>query len=547
MAETFDYIIVGAGSAGCILANRLTEDGKSKVCLLEAGPPDWNPYLHIPAGFIKTLTDPKVNWLYEAEPSYWTAGRSIGVPRGKTLGGSSSINGHIYNRGQRMDFDGWAQRGNKGWGYADVLPYFKRCEQKIGNGDDFFRGREGNLSVTDLDYQHPLCEAFMRGAEEVGIPRNSDYNGMDQAGVSYVQRTVRSRRRVSTARAFLKPARGRPNLVVKTRAHATRLILKDKRAVGVEFTKGGRGGALTEVRATREVIVSGGAINSPQLLQLSGIGPGDLLHELGIPVIHELRGVGENLRDHYAPRFAVKVKGIETLNERAKGIRLVGEIAKYLAGGKSIVNLSPSMVYGFWHTDPSIKSNDLQFIFTPASYKLGVHGLLDDHPGFTIAAWQHRPESLGYVRARSNDPFEAPAIQPNYLDADEDRRVVVGAMKLARRLIHTEALKPFVDVESYPGADVQTEEELLEAARHFGNTTFHVMGTCRMAPSSDPTSVVDDQLRVRGIEGLRVIDASVMPTMLSANLNAGTMMIAEKGADLILGKPALEPIIPPSL
>lgn len=547
MAETFDYIIVGAGSAGCILANRLTEDGKSKVCLLEAGPPDWNPYLHIPAGFIKTLTDPKVNWLYESEPSYWTAGRSIGVPRGKTLGGSSSINGHIYNRGQRMDFDGWAQRGNKGWGYADVLPYFKRCEQKIGNGDDFFRGREGNLSVTDLDYQHPLCEAFMRGAEEVGIPRNSDYNGMDQAGVSYVQRTVRSRRRVSTARAFLKPARGRPNLVVKTRAHATRLILEDKRAVGVEFTKGGRGGALTEVRATREVIVSGGAINSPQLLQLSGIGPGDLLHELGIPVIHELRGVGENLRDHYAPRFAVKVKGIETLNERAKGIRLVGEIAKYLAGGKSIVNLSPSMVYGFWHTDPSIKSNDLQFIFTPASYKLGVHGLLDDHPGFTIAAWQHRPESLGYVRARSNDPFEAPAIQPNYLDAEEDRQVVVGAMKLARRLIHTEALKPFVDVESYPGDHVQSDEELLEAARHFGNTTFHVMGTCRMAPSSDPTSVVDDQLRVRGIEGLRVIDASVMPTMLSANLNAGTMMIAEKGADLILGKPALEPIIPPSL
>lgn len=547
MAETFDYIIVGAGSAGCILANRLTEDGKSKVCLLEAGPPDWNPYLHIPAGFIKTLTDPKVNWLYESEPSYWTAGRSIGVPRGKTLGGSSSINGHIYNRGQRMDFDGWAQRGNKGWGYADVLPYFKRCEQKIGNGDDFFRGREGNLSVTDLDYQHPLCEAFMRGAEEVGIPRNSDYNGMDQAGVSYVQRTVRSRRRVSTARAFLKPARGRPNLVVETRAHATRLILEDKRAVGVEFTKGGRGGALAEVRATREVIVSGGAINSPQLLQLSGIGPGDLLHELGIPVIHELRGVGENLRDHYAPRFAVKVKGIETLNERAKGIRLVGEIAKYLAGGKSIVNLSPSMVYGFWHTDPSIKSNDLQFIFTPASYKLGVHGLLDDHPGFTIAAWQHRPESLGYVRARSNDPFEAPAIQPNYLDAEEDRQVVVGAMKLARRLIHTEALKPFVDVESYPGDHVQSDEELLEAARHFGNTTFHVMGTCRMAPSSDPTSVVDDQLRVRGIEGLRVIDASVMPTMLSANLNAGTMMIAEKGADLILGKPALEPIIPPSL
>jgi choline dehydrogenase len=262
--------------------------------------------------------------------------------------------------------------------------------------------------------------------------------------------------------------------------------------------------------------------------------------------MHELKGVGENLRDHYAPRFAVKVKNIETLNERAKGIQLLGEIAKYFIGGKSIVNLSASMVYGFWHTDPAVKSNDLQFIFTPASYKPGMHGFFDDHPGFTIAAWQHRPESLGYVRAKSNDPFQAPAIQPNYLDAEEDRRVVVGAMKLARKLIHTEALKPYVDAESYPGESVQTDEELLEAARHYGNTTYHVMGTCRMAPSTDPTSVVDDKLRVRGIDGLRVIDASVMPTMLSANLNAGTMMIAEKGADLILGKPMLDPIIPSS-
>ena len=546
MAEAFDYVIVGAGSAGCILANRLTENGKYTVCLLEAGPRDWNPFIHIPAGFIKTLNNPSVNWLYETEPSYWTADRNIDVPRGKTLGGSSSINGHIYNRGQRMDFDGWAQRGNQGWGYADVLPYFKRCEQRIGEGDDFFRGREGPLCVTDLDYQHPLCEAFMRGAQEVGIPRNPDYNGEDQAGVSYVQRTVRGRRRVSTARAFLNPAKGRKNLTIKTDAHATRLILDNKKAVGVEFSKGGRGGPKLEVRANREVIVSGGAINSPQLLQLSGIGPGDLLRECQIPVMHELKGVGENLRDHYAPRFAVKVKNIETLNERAKGIQLLGEIAKYFIGGKSIVNLSASMVYGFWHTDPAVQSNDLQFIFTPASYKPGMHGFFDDHPGFTIAAWQHRPESLGYVRAKSNDPFQAPAIQPNYLDAEEDRRVVVGAMKLARKLIHTEALKPYVDAESYPGESVQTDEELLEAARHYGNTTYHVMGTCRMAPSTDPTSVVDDKLRVRGIDGLRVIDASIMPTMLSANLNAGTMMIAEKGADLILGKPMLDPIIPSS-
>ena len=536
MADSFDYVIVGAGSAGCILANRLTADGKHSVCLLEAGPPDWNPYLHIPAGFIKTLVDPKVNWLYEAEPSHWTAGRPIGVPRGKTLGGSSSINGHIYNRGQRMDFDGWAQKGNLGWGYLDVLPYFQRCERRIGDGDDDFRGRDGDLSVTDLDYNHPLCETFMQGAHEIGIPRNPDYNGAYQEGISYVQRTVHKRRRVSTARAFLKPARSRANLTVRTNAHATRLILDGKRAVGVEYAKGGRGGQLVEVKAAKEVIVSGGAINSPQLLQLSGIGPGALLNDLGIQVQHELAGVGENLRDHFAPRFSVKVKNAETLNERSRGLKLAAEIVKYAVGAKSIVNLSPSMVYGFWHSNPSIKSNDLQFIFTPGSYKLGVHGLLDDHPGFTIAAWQHRPESTGYVRAKTADPFDKPAIQPNYLSAPEDQRLVVEAMKLARRLIHTPAMKPFIDGEDYPGDHIQTDDELLEAARHYGNTTFHVMGPCRMGPDSDPTAVVNDRLQVRGMEGLRVVDASIMPEMVSANLNAATMMIAEKGADLILGK-----------
>ncbi len=542
MPANFDYVIAGAGSAGCILANRLTADGKHTVCLLEAGPPDWNPYLHIPAGFIKTLTDPSVNWLYESEGSHWTAGRSIGVPRGKTLGGSSSINGHIYNRGQRMDFDGWSQRGNIGWGYADVLPYFKRCERRIGVGDDAFRGRDGNLTVTDLNYTHPLCEAFMAGAHTVGIPRNTDYNGARQEGVSYVQRTVQGRRRMSTARAFLNPAKSRKNLTVRTRAHATRLLLENGRAIGVEYAKGGRGGPLVEVRANREVIVSGGAINSPQLLQLSGIGPAALLRTLGVEVRHDLAGVGENLRDHYAPRFSVRVKNVETLNERSRGLKLAAEIVKYFAGAKSIVNLSPSMVYGFWHSDPTIKSNDLQFIFTPASYKVGVHGLLDDHPGFTMAAWQHRPESKGYVRAKTSDPFEKPLIQPNYLEAEEDRRVVVAAMKLARRLIGTEALQPYVDYEDYPGAAVQSDAELLEAARHYGNTTFHVMGTCRMGPATDPTAVVDDNLRVRGVEALRVVDASIMPAMVSANLNAATMMIAEKAADLILGRPAPEPL-----
>ena len=543
MSSEFDYVVVGAGSAGCILASRLTESGKNTVCLLEAGPPDWNPFIHIPAGFIKTLYNPKINWMYEAEPTYWTADRIIDVPRGKTLGGSSSINGHIYNRGQRLDYDTWSQRGNRGWGYADILPYFKRCEQRIGAGDDTFRGRDGNLQVTDLNYKHPLCEAFMEGAGELGIPRNLDYNGSSQEGISYVQRTTYRRRRVSTARAFLNPAKKRSNLKVVTNAFVTRILLDSKTAHGVEFSKGGQGGELSQVSAKKEVILSGGTINSPQLLQLLGIGEGALLRSLGIEVVHELPGVGENLRDHYAPRFCARVKGIETINEQSKGVKLLGEIAKYFVGGRSILNLSPSMVYGFWHSDPVAKNNDIQFVFAPASYKLGKHGLLADHPGFTVAAWQHRPDSKGWVRLRSADPFEKPIIQPNYLSEESDRAVTIKAMKLARSLMHTKSMSPYFDGEEYPGSEIESDDELLDAARHWGSTTYHVMGTCRMGPDSDPMAVVDDNLRVKGIANLRVIDASIMPTMLSANLNAGAMMIGEKGADLVLGNPAPEPII----
>ncbi len=546
MAERFDYIIVGAGSAGCILANRLTANGKYSVCLLEAGPPDRNPYIHIPAGFIKTLENSHVNWMYRSEPSHWTAGRTIEVPRGKTLGGSSSINGHIYNRGQRIDYDTWAQRGNLGWGYADILPYFKRTEERIGDGNNTFRGREGNVKVTDLQYSHPLCEAFMEGAEEIGIPRNPDYNGEIQEGISYVQRTTYKGRRVSTARAYLKPAINRSNLTVRTNAFATQILLDKKKAIGIHYYKGGRGGSLVEVLANREVILSGGTINSPQLLQISGIGGGGLLNSLGIDIKHELTGVGENLRDHYAPRFNVRVKNIETINEKSHGLRLAGEVVKYLLGAKSIVNLSPSMVYGFWHTNTVTRSNDVQFIFTPASYKRGEHGVLDEYPGFTVAAWQHRPESTGWVHARSSDPFEKPEIQPNYLEDEEDRRVTVGAMKMARQLIHTHAMTPYVDYEEFPGQQVQTDAELLEAARHCGSTTYHLMGTSRMGPDTDPTAVVDHQLRVHGMENIRIIDASIMPTMMSANLNAATMMIGEKGADMVLDKPQLEPVILPS-
>ena len=547
--ESFDYVIVGAGSAGSVLANRLSEDGKSTVCVLEAGPRDWHPFIHIPAGFMYTLVNPSVNWLYTSEPSEWTGGRRIAAPRGKTLGGSSSINGHIYNRGQRLDFEGWAQRGNQGWGYRDVLPYFRRTEKRIadeaGSADATFRGDEGNLPITDLDWRDPLCEAFIEGAIEQGIPRNRDYNGAQQRGVSYVQRIIRNGRRVSAARGYLHPAMKRPNLTVRTGVHATSILLEGKKAVGVRYRKGGRGGVELEVRANREVILCGGAVNSPQLLQLSGIGPAPLLQSLGIDVKHALAGVGENLRDHYAPRFVARVKNAPSINEKSRGLRLAGEILKYAVSRKGILALNPTLIYVFWKSDERVDNYDLQLTFTPASYKEGVQSTLDDFPGMTIASWQQRPDSIGYVRAKSADPFVHPIIQPNYLTAESDRQVLLAGMKLARRLLGSRPLSKYYDREEFPGAEKQSDADLLAAARQRGTTTFHLMGTCRMAPDSDPTSVLDDQLRVRGLENLRVVDASIMPTMPSANLNASVLMIAEKAADMIRGKAPLESVALP--
>ena len=524
---------------GVCFANRLSEDPNITVCVLEAGPRDWHPFIHIPAGFIYTRVDPKLNWLYKAEPSRWTDWRVTGAPRGKTLGGSSSVNGHIYNRGQRHDFDGWAQRGNHGWGYADVLPYFRRTERRIG-GDDLFRGRNGHLPVTDLDWRDPLCEAFIEGAMQMGIPLNEDYNGAEQTGVSYVQRTIEKGLRISAARGYLHPAMSRRNLTVRTYAHATEIVLERKRAVGVRYRKGAHGGPSIEVRARREVILSGGAVNSPQLLQVSGIGPAPLLKPLGIEVKHALAGVGENLRDHYSPRLIARVRNATTINERSKGLRLVGEVLKYFAARKGILALNPTPVYVFWKSDENVDDCDLQVTFTPGSYKEGVQSTLDDFPAITVSSWQQRPDSTGFVRAQSADPFAHPIIQPNYLAVESDRRVTLAGMKLARRLMMSKPLRRYYDREEFPGPKVQTDDELMAAAKQHGTTAFHLMGTCRMAPESDPTAVVDDQLRVRRLEGLRVVDASIMPTMPSANLNASVLMIAEKAADMILGKPPLE-------
>lgn len=537
--DRFDYVIIGAGSAGCVLTSRLSEDPNTSVCVLEAGPRDWHPYIHLPAGFIKTFHMKSINWAYQQEVGPYTGGRSIYAPRGKTLGGSSSINGHIYNRGQRMDFDTWAQMGNRGWGYADVLPYFKRLEKRVGEGDDTFRGRDGNLTVTTMDWRDPLCEAFMEGAVSLGIPRNPDYNGKIQEGVSYCQRTIDKGLRVSGSTAFLKPAMKRPNVHVQTHAHATEIIFEGKRAVGVRYTRGGKGGTPVEVRANKEVILSGGTYNSPQLLQLSGIGSPDLLGAHGIQVRHALP-VGEGLQDHYAPRTVARVKDIKTINELRRGFSLWIEALKWATARRGLLSLSPTMVYCFWHSGESADSSDLQLTFTPASYKEGVQGQLEDEPGMTVASWQQRPESRGYVRIRSSDPFAPPIIQTNYLDAELDRRVIVGGMKLARRLLKSAPLSPYYAYEDFPGPNINTDDEFLAAATERGTTTFHPGCTCRMGPADSTWAVVDDQLRVHGLEGLRVIDASVMPRMISANLNASTMMIADRASDLIRGKAPME-------
>ncbi len=538
-AEVFDYVIVGAGAAGSVLANRLTDDPAVTVCVLEAGPPDRNPWIHIPAGFTKTLFDPSCTWQFKTEPTANTAGRPIATTQGRTLGGSSSINGMIYNRGQPADLDSWAQRGNRGWGYADMLPYYRRTERRVGLGDTAKRGRDGAIPVTDMDWIHPVSEAFIAGAVAAGIPRNPDYNSGDQAGVGYFQRVIERGRRVSAARAFLKPARSRPNLDVRTDARARAVLFENKRATGVSYLHAPDAPA-TVVHARREVVLCSGTVNTARLLQISGVGPAGLLGNLGVPVVHELRGVGENFRDHYAVRCVVRARpGTVTLNELARGPRLAGQVLRWASGRPSILAQAPSQVHVFWKSWDGLDAPDLQCVFTPGSYQQGRTYILDSYPGMTAGAWPHRPESTGWVRARNTDPFTDPVIQPNYLSDAGDRRVTLGGIRLVRRLLSTPELAPFVDRESLPGPDVQSDDELLDYARGNGTTCYHLIGTARMGPASDVGAVVDDTLRVHGMTGLRVVDASIMPSMPSANTYATTLMIAERGADLIRGKEAL--------
>jgi choline dehydrogenase len=448
----------------------------------------------------------------------------------------------IYNRGQRADFDQWAQRGNRGWGYVDVLPYFKRTEQRIGVADDRIHGRSGGLPVTDMDWFHPVCDAFMDGAQELGIPRCDDYNSGDaQAGVGYFQRLINRGYRHSAARVFLHPARRGGQLDVRTDARASQILFDGTRATGVRYVDDRDRVTMRTVHARREVIISSGTANTAKLLQISGIGPASLLQSLGVKQVADLP-VGENFRDHYSVRIVARVKNIRTINEMSKGIGLAGQIARWALGRPSILSVSPSLVHWFWKSEDTLQHPDLQGVFTPASYKQGFVGLLDDYPGMTAGVWQHRPESIGTVRARSTDPFEDPAIQPNYLKDPIDRRVLLNGMKLARKLLHTEALAPYFDGDELPGPATSSDDEWMAYARQYGSTAYHLIGTARMGPESDKTSVVSDQLLVHGLENLRVVDASVMPSMPSANTYSSTMMIAEKASDMIRGRQPLAPV-----
>jgi choline dehydrogenase len=541
--DFFDYVIVGSGAAGSVLAHRLTETPGATVCVLEAGPPDRHPYIHVPAGFIKMLFNPDFTWQFKTEPSEGSGGRAIPTTQGRTLGGSSSINGMIYNRGQRADLDSWAQRGNRGWGYVDMLPYYKRTERRIGVADDRIHGREGNLPVTDIDWFHPICEAFIAGAVGLGLPRCVDYNSGDrQEGVGYFQRAIYRGWRHSAARVFLHPAKATGRLEVRTDARAAAVLFDGKRTVGVRYVNDRDRNGYQVVRARREVILSCGTANTAKLLQISGVGPAPLLQSIGVPVVHELAGVGENFRDHYAVRLVARVKNSVTINELSRGLGLAKQIARWAMGKPSILALSPSLVHWFWKSNQALEQPDLQGVFSPASYKEGFVGMLDDYPGMTCGVWQHRPESTGYVRARSADPFADPLIQPNYLADPIDRQVLLSGMRLAQTLLHTPQLVRYFAGDQLPGPGVRSDNELMDYARRYGSTAYHLIGTARMGPATDPTAVVDDQLLVHGMEGLRVADASIMPSMPSANTYATTMMIAEKAADMIRGRPPLAPV-----
>ncbi len=524
----YDYVIIGAGSAGCVLANRLSAGGRHTVLLLEAGPEDSNPWIHVPIGYGKLFAEPKVNWMYQSEPEPELNGRRVFTPRGKVLGGSSSINGLVYIRGQREDFDEWAQLGNSGWGYEDVLPYFRKSEA-FQRGADAYHGADGPLAVSELPDKHILCDAFIEAANSVGIGRNHDFNGEQQEGAGYYHATARNGRRASCAVAYLRPARKRPNLRVLTNALALKIGFDQLRARSVQYRHDGKTHTAT---AQREILLCGGSINSPQLLQLSGIGPRALLERHGVPVVLDAPGVGDGLQDHFYVRTVWRSNEPFTVNDDVRTLgRRIGMGLRYALFRRGPLTVSGGYAGAFARSRADVARPDIQFyLINFSTDKMGTK--LHPFSAFTVSMSPLRPESRGSVRIRSADPNEPPAIHYNFLSAEADRRVVVDGLQRLHALMSAPAMQRYVVERHAPAPGELSEHDWLDYAREVGGTVYHPTTTCRMG--SDEAAVVDDRLRVKGVGALRVVDASVMPNVVSGNTNAAVIMIAEKAADMIL-------------
>lgn len=525
---TFDYVVIGAGSAGCVLANRLSADGKTTVALLEAGGRDWNPWIHVPVGYFKTIHNPATDWCYNTEPDPGLNGRSLKWPRGKVLGGSSSINGLLYVRGQKQDYNRWAELGCTGWAFDDVLPYFKRAENQ-SRGEDDYHGVNGPLHVSDMSFKRPICDDFINGVAELGTPKNDDINGEDQEGVGYFQLTAHKGRRCSSAVAYLKGARARPNLSIITHAMVKKIVVENQRATQVLLE---RKGSSQSIMARREIILSAGAIGSPQLLQLSGIGPGQRLNDLGIEVVTDSPEVGENLQDHLQIRAVYKTNKPITLNdELSNSAQKVRAGLQYMANRTGPLSMAASQVYAFCRTRLANERPDIQYHFQPLSADSPGEGL---HPfsAITASVCQLRPESRGSVHINNIDANIHPIITPNYLSTELDCQTAIEAVRFTRAIMQTQAMSHHIAQELLPDPEARTDDELLDQARTIANTIYHPTSTCRMG--ADDSAVVDCRLRVNGVEALRVVDASIMPEIVSGNTNAPTIMIAEKAADLIL-------------